>query len=145
MRVLVTLMIVAMASGCESPTDVRTAAYARALSGSGQQGVVNALLPEPFVLQVLDARLRPVAGVQVTWTVTYSGSGTQGYGPELLDPQIAVTDQDGRVSVRAYLGPQRGDYKYWPLFRVNDEWAGLNVPPSDVSTSVVFGAWAIDS
>lgn len=66
----------------------------RYVSGSGQKGPAGEVLPEPFIVQVVDRALNPVAGTEVQFVVSV------GVG-ELVTPQPSLTDAFGYA--RAYL------------------------------------------
>ena len=90
----------AAVTGCKSDgstsTGIPTAPTHLALvSGSNQSGAVSTALSAPLVVQALDGANRPVAGVQVTWTVTDGGNVSTAAG---------TTDAAGLDSVTWTLG-----------------------------------------
>jgi hypothetical protein len=69
-----------------------------AVSGDGQEAGVEEPLPEPLVVEVIDAFENSVPGVEVAWSV---GSGT-------IDPAESVTGEDGRTQAVWTLGEAPG-------------------------------------
>jgi hypothetical protein len=67
--------------------------------GNGQTAPRNTLLPKAFTVRVVDAELRPVAGVTVTFTVT-SGGGRFG----VSNSASATTDASGLAEATLTLG-----------------------------------------
>ena len=70
------------------------------ISGKDQEGLPGDALEKPFVVEVRDQTDTPLAGVEVTFTVT-TGSGT-------VQPEIATTDEIGRAESTLTLGPNPG-------------------------------------
>jgi protocatechuate 3,4-dioxygenase beta subunit len=68
--------------------------------GSQQEGVAGILLRDSIATRVLDADGRPVAGVQVTFTVT-AGNGS-------VSPGVATTSADGYARAAWTLGTTAG-------------------------------------
>ena len=66
------------------------------LSGADQDGLPNAALPRPFVIEVRDQHGDPFAGAEVTFAVT-GGGGT-------LSVETATTDERGRAFTTLTLG-----------------------------------------
>ena len=64
--------------------DDRTPATLRKVSGDNQHGLPNSWLPEPFVVEVLDANGNPVVGIEVVFRVTSYPIGT-------VDPEVIAT------------------------------------------------------
>jgi hypothetical protein len=84
-------------------TETATAASAaqfNIVSGNGQTGVSQTVLPAPLVVQALDANGNPIAGLAVTWAVA-SGGGT-------VTPGTSTTDASGKASTTLALGPGGG-------------------------------------
>jgi hypothetical protein len=73
----------------------------RSVSGSGQRGAAGEPLLEPFIVQVVDRTLGPVAGVPVQFAVTL-GSG------QLITPQPASTDAFGQAQASLRVDEQSG-------------------------------------
>jgi len=67
-------------------------------SGDNQSAVAGSELPNPLVVQVLDAQNNPVPNRAVTWVV-----GAGGGHP---NPQSSTTDAEGKASTRWTLGAQ---------------------------------------
>jgi hypothetical protein len=67
-------------------------------AGDGQSAVAGSELPNPLVVQVLDAQDNPVPNRAVTWVV-----GAGGGHP---NPQNSTTDGEGKASTRWTLGAQ---------------------------------------
>ena len=72
-----------------------------AVSGTNQAGSIGSMLAEPLVVRVTDSRDRPVSERKVAFEVI-SGEGGS------VNPDTAVTDADGRASVRWVLGESEG-------------------------------------
>jgi len=77
------------------------------VSGNGQTGEVNALLPLPFVVRVLDDSGDPMPGVDVTFSVRQGGGAM---GKETEDPSARnyltiKTDVQGQAVITLRLGP----------------------------------------
>ena len=110
------------AKGIEIQFDPRTPATLGKISGDGQQAVVDASLPHPFVVEVRDQRNRPFSGVPVTFTVTAGGG--------MLSVTSTTTDANGRAQARLTLGPTAGA-------------AAISVAAAEISQPVSFTATAI--
>ena len=78
-----------------------------AVSGNGQTGVINSVLPEPLVAQLVAANGQPMAGRPVTFTVTRSDGQV-----EVLPSQgralSVLTDAKGHASVLFQIGSRAG-------------------------------------
>jgi VCBS repeat-containing protein len=93
--------------GTGTPLDVPFTATALAGSGSvlvgvrgdDQTGPVNSALADSLVVKATDAVGNPVAGVEVTWSVTGGGS---------ISPVTVVTDADGLAAAERVLGGSSG-------------------------------------
>ena len=72
------------------------------LSGIEQQGPAGTVLPQPFVVAVLDQHGDPISGATVTFALT-TGEGT-------LSVTTATTDSSGRTSTTLTLGRAPGTY-----------------------------------
>jgi Bacterial Ig domain/Bacterial Ig-like domain (group 1) len=72
----------------------------RIVSGNEQTGLPGTTLPQPLVVEVVDASGNPVIGAAVTWVVTAGGGS--------LDPSTGTTDENGRSSTSWTLGPGIG-------------------------------------
>ena len=70
------------------------------VSGDGQEGTVDELLAEPFVVSVLAEDGTAIAGAVVTFSVT-AGGGT-------LSDTTATTDADGQATTTLTLGSELG-------------------------------------
>ena len=70
------------------------------ISGDNQEGLPGAAFENPFIVEVRDQTDKPLAGVQVTFSVT-SGGGT-------LSATSVTTDASGRAESRLTLGPNPG-------------------------------------
>ena len=70
------------------------------VSGDNQQGLASAQLARPFVVSVLDQDGSPLAGVDVTFSVT-AGGGT-------LSATTVITNTNGRARSTLTLGPDLG-------------------------------------
>lgn len=66
------------------------------VSGDGQSGLAGAELPDPLVIQVLDADGKPVVGRAVTWVI--------GVGGGSVAPQTSNTDNEGKANTHWTLG-----------------------------------------
>jgi PKD repeat protein len=70
------------------------------VSGDGQQAAPGSRLPNPLVVQVLDAENNPIVATAVAWVVqTGDGNAT---------PETSLTDDQGRASTEWTLGPLPG-------------------------------------
>ena len=89
-------------AGCEMGTesDPQIIDDFVAVSGDGQPGRVNTVLPEPLVVQVNDTEGKPIRGVRIRWTVV-AGTGS-------VSPAESVTDEDGQAEARWSLGQTLG-------------------------------------
>ena len=79
---------------------IRTSEKLEIISGADQQGQPGAALENPFVVEVKDQTDKPLAGVEVTFSVT-SGGGT------LSVPNV-TTNANGRAESTLTLGPEPG-------------------------------------
>jgi hypothetical protein len=129
------------APGCSSgdltlPSDGAPAEL-RIVDGDGQSGRTGDRLAKPLVVQVLDARSRPVVGVGVAFSFSGSAGGA-------LEPPGPTTDDSGHAAARVRLGGAPG--RQLVTARVLDGAAGSAVtftvtalapppppPPSDPS------------
>ena len=75
------------------------------VSGDGQTGIVDEMLPAPLRVGVLTSESTPAPGVTVTFQVT-SGGGI--FPANSSTQQIVVTDQDGLADLYWTLGPTVG-------------------------------------
>lgn len=71
------------------------------VSGTNQAGSVGTMLAEPLVVRVTDSRDRPVGNREVVFQVLVGEGGS-------VTPDTALTDSDGRASVRWILGESEG-------------------------------------
>jgi hypothetical protein len=69
------------------------------LSGDNQTAVAGSVLPDSLVVRVTDASSNPVAGVQVTWTLSGGGAVSSAATP---------TGADGRAAVQRTRGATAG-------------------------------------
>jgi len=74
------------------------------VSGDKQSGAAGEALPNPFVVQVLDAEGNPVSDVQVRFDVLSGGGSIGGSSYKLVS-----TDSSGRAQVTLTLGPSSGN------------------------------------
>jgi hypothetical protein len=93
------------------------------VSGDGQSGTAGTTLPNPLVVQVVDASGNPVAGQVVRFRVMPAGAG--GILDGVPDVSDQITDADGRAQVSWQLG--------------HPEWLILKTPQT-VSATIVSGA-----
>jgi PKD repeat protein len=70
------------------------------VDGNGQQAAPGATLPEPLVVQVLDAENNPIVNRAVTWVV--------GTGGGSVSPATSNTDGQGMATTQWTLGPEPG-------------------------------------
>ena len=92
------------------------------ISGDGQQGLVSANLPIPFVVEVQDQYNRAFAGVPVRFTIT-DGNGK-------LSTTTTTTDTTGRTQTRLTFGENGGT-------------TTVSVTAAEISQPVQFTATAI--
>lgn len=78
----------------------RPVAFLRVVSGAAQAAPPGTALPDPLVVEALDAAGAPVPGLFVTFA---------GPGGAVLAPTGATTDTSGRASTQATLAPTEGD------------------------------------
>ena len=88
------------ARGIEVRFDPRTPTTLVKISGTAQQGTVNAALPLPFVVEVRDQQNIAFAGVPVTFSVTTGGGR--------LSTTTITTDAAGRAAAHLTLGRTAG-------------------------------------
>lgn len=93
----------ACGDGPTPPERVRVAAHIVPISGPGQPGIVNTLLPSPFTVEIRDSAHRPLAGVAVAFQVLTGGGG--------ILPALVFTGADGRASANWTLGPSVGSQR----------------------------------
>ena len=110
------------AKGIEVAFDLRKPKRLVKISGAGQQGVVNAALPLPFVVEVRDEQNRAFAGVPVTFSVATGGGK--------LSVTTVPTDAAGRASAHLTLGRAAGT-------------ATVRVAAAEISQPVAFTATAV--
>ena len=72
--------------------------------GNGQTGKAGEDLPEELVVSVLQGGA-PLAGHAVAFTIVSAPAGVE------LEPDTAVTDEEGFASTQVMLGPEMGDYE----------------------------------
>ena len=88
------------AKGIEVKFNNRTPTTLVEISGAAQQGIVNAALALPFVVEVRDQHNRAFAGVPVTFAVTTGGGS--------LSATPTTTDATGRAQAHLTLGRTAG-------------------------------------
>ena len=110
------------AKGVEVRFDSRTPTTLVKISGTAQQGTVNAALPLPFVVEVRDQQNIAYAGVPVTFNVT-TGSGR-------LSATTTTTDAVGRAAAHLTFGRAAGT-------------TTVRVSAADISQPVQFTATAV--
>jgi N-formylglutamate amidohydrolase len=99
LSLLVGLALVACGGGGTEPVP-NTPAAMTIVSGSGERATVATAPATAQVVRVTDAAGRPVAGANITFTVTAGGGWTT--------PVTATTDGSGLASTTWYLGPRPG-------------------------------------
>ena len=110
------------ARGIEIEFDTRVPTTLVKIAGTAQQGIVNTMLPAPFVVEVLDQEDRPFAGVLVTFSIT-AGSGR-------LSTRRTTTDVTGRATTHL-------------TFRQAVGTTTVRVTAADVSQPVQFTATSV--
>ena len=110
------------AMGIRVDFDLRTPTTLLQVSAAAPQGLVNAALPLPFVVEALDQDNNPFAGVPVTFRIT-AGDGQ-------LGATSAATDPDGRAQAYLTLGSAAGK-------------TTISVTAAGVSQPIEFTATAI--
>jgi hypothetical protein len=83
------------------------------VDGNGQTGTVGEELPDPLVVQV-ESGGTPIAGHEVAFVIAGEPEGGR------LDPDTAVTGDDGRAVARWVLGPEVGPYEVEARLVVSD-------------------------
>ena len=86
--------------GVEVRFDSRTPTTPSKISGDAQSDTVDVALAQPFVVEVWDENGEVFEGVPVVFTVTAGGGSVQ--------PEIAMTDADGRAESTLTLGNDPG-------------------------------------
>jgi hypothetical protein len=101
---LAAALALVVASGCSRAdlmrSELEASASSAILSGNDQRGLVGSELPDPLVVQVLDASGRPVARQPVNFVVT-AGGGSVYVG-------MAITDAKGLAREWWTLGSSPG-------------------------------------
>ena len=110
------------AKGIEVQFNSRTPTTLVKISGTAQQGTVNAALPLPFVVEVRDQQNIAFAGVPVTFSVTTGGGR--------LSTTTITTDAAGRAAAHLTFGRTAGT-------------TTVRVSAAEVSQSVQFTATAV--
>jgi PKD repeat protein len=105
------------------------AARVRVVSGNGQQATPGTQLPEPLVVQVLDADNNPIPGRAVTWII--------GEGGGSVSPETSTTDGQGMASSQWTLGPGPGRNTVSAVVSGVGV-AGFNATASKASSSVAI-------
>jgi hypothetical protein len=75
----------------------------RAVSGDGQSAVVGSPVPNPLVVEALDADGRPVEGAVIVFEFVDPPNGAA------IAPPVTETASDGRAAVEVTLGTPAGD------------------------------------
>ena len=110
------------AKGIEVQFNSRTPTTLVKISGTAQQGTVNAALPLPFVVEVRDQQNIAFAGVPVTFSVT-AGNGR-------LSTTTTATDTNGRAAAHLTFGRAAGT-------------TAVRVTATSISQPVQFTATAV--
>lgn len=105
------------------------AARVRVVSGNGQQAPPGTQLPEPLVVQVLDADNNPIPNLAVAWII--------GEGGGSVSPETSPTDGEGRASSQWTLGPAPGRNTLSAVVSGVGV-AGFNATASKASSSVAI-------
>jgi hypothetical protein len=102
------LVALATTAGCGSdlslPSSSGNGVDVSIVGGNGQTGTVGEELPQPLVVSV-EENGTPIRGQQVAFVV--AGDATAGR----LEPDTAVTGDDGRAVARWVLGPKAGSHE----------------------------------
>ena len=72
-------------------------------AGDGQHAMAGTELPDPVIVQLLDAGQRPLVGVHVTWSLE-TGAG------DVITPESEITDANGNVRARWRLDATTGTH-----------------------------------
>ncbi len=91
---------VAACSGSDAVAPTVTVSALTIVSGNGQTGTVNAVLPDTLKVKVTDQNGNVVVGETINWTVA-TGSGT-------VTPSSAAADANGIAATVWTLGPTAG-------------------------------------
>ena len=98
---LVTALVTSTLScGGDTPTEQPGQSLLTVVSGSGQQAVVGAELAQLVRVELVDSRVRPIAGKTITATVATGGGS--------MSPVSGTTNADGEVTFRWRLGTTAG-------------------------------------
>jgi hypothetical protein len=76
----------------------------RLVSGDLQQAQTGAKLPDPLVVEAVDAKGRPVAGSRVLFRFEVSAEGGE------VSPDTAQTNESGRAAAQVRLGAEPGGH-----------------------------------
>jgi len=109
----VAAVALAVGAGCgdddDGPLASRTDPYDLVIvAGNNQRGEPEEALAQPLVVQAVDRRGRPVAGLSVQFAVTAGGGGVFASSETPAASVARVTGADGKAEVRLRLGPATG-------------------------------------
>ncbi|MEO8089662.1 MAG: galactose oxidase-like domain-containing protein [Gemmatimonadales bacterium] len=105
---IVVLLLAAATITCGESLEAPPAlpAAVTVLGGNNQVGVVGQALADPFVVQVLDAESRAVAGVNVQFGAPPDAASAT------VTPTLVASDAEGRAAARGTLGTTPGEWSF---------------------------------
>ncbi|HEX2778816.1 MAG TPA: Ig-like domain-containing protein [Gemmatimonadaceae bacterium] len=84
-----------------SPTEQVTPTVIQMVSGNNQEAIIGSELANPLMVEVLDAKGRPVGGQQVSWATTMGGGE--------VSPTSSVTNASGTARAFLRVGSSAGE------------------------------------
>jgi hypothetical protein len=99
-------------------------------SGSGQSGLPNSPLPQPFVAELRDSCNNPVSGITVTFTISDTPGGAAG---QSLSVVSGATNVSGQISTTLTLGDVVGQY---PVVAASS--GVISLPTTYSATAVIY-------
>jgi len=98
----IAILVIGCSDGPTGDSSIGPPAVVQVISGDRQRAQVTATLPAPLVVEVLDARGRPVGGERVTFAATTGGA---------LSPVEPVTNSEGQARTTYTIGPVAGEQR----------------------------------
>lgn len=94
---ILAVVVLAGFPGCKSVEEPASPASLSVVQGNMQTAAVGTLLPTPLVMRVRGTDGLPLAKVPISFSVTAGGGS--------VDPATAVSDANGEVKAKWFLGP----------------------------------------